>query len=101
MKLVKSTKNGTITLTPVLTHTQPYYFVYKVDYEINGTSLANSAWAGKGPFINDKNCLVIPSGHQIGADNYQINCVVRVCIESDDGEETVLRLSNQISLSIQ
>ena len=101
LKLVKSTKNGTITLTPVLTHTQPYYFVYKVDYEINGTSLANSAWAGKGPFINDKNCLVIPSGHQIGADNYQINCVVRVCIESDDGEETVLRLSNQISLSIQ
>ncbi len=100
LKLVKSTKGGATILTPVITHKQPYYFNYKIDYEIDELEL--STYQGKGAYKNSDDCFVLEKDNSFAKDTYQINCVVKVYIKSDEDEaECVLILSRQISLKIE
>ena len=107
LKLSRSTKNGTITITPILSHKQEYYYQYGIDYEIGDTPLSDPSWQGKGIYKNENNCLVIEKDNLLGKDIYQINCVVEVYVEGEDeitGElekEVTLYLSAQISLRIE
>ena len=107
LKLSRSTKNGTITITPILSHKQEYYYQYGIDYEIGDTPLSDPSWQGKGIYKNENNCLVIEKDNLLGKDIYQINCVVEVYVEGEDeitGElekEVTLYLSSQISLRIE
>ena len=107
LKLSRATKNGTITITPILSHKQEYYYQYGIDYEIGDTPLSDPSWQGKGIYKNENNCLVIEKDNQLGKDTYQINCVVEVYVEGENeitGEvekEVTLYLSSQISLRIE
>ncbi|WP_027727654.1 hypothetical protein [Treponema sp. C6A8] len=107
LKIIKSTKNGNIIITPYISHRQDYYYKYGINYEIDGRADSDSWWEGKGIYKNDNNCLIIEKDSLLTkGETYQINCVLEVYVEGDNEiEETekdvILTLNRQISVTIQ